>query len=451
MAKQDLGSLVRQFRILSGSILFLYAITHLLNHSINIISLSAADYVRENFYHILWKNPVGTVLLYGSFVAHIPLGFYSIATKKSFKISAREWFQIILPILALLILLQHIAGGFIATRVFEADLSYAALFSILLVDPSEVALSTVFFTLLILFIWTHGVIGINQVLRYNMKSYERNRRLLFTGFYAVPVLAIFGFWAGLKEQSFVAYAKSLQGEENFLFSVLLKTVPEEAFPYLAQIEPLVMSYYPLVVLALIFVAAASVIRSKFFGRVKISYPDGKVISIARGTSILEASRLARIPHQSVCGGKGRCTTCRVNIASFEGSLPEPNAIEATAIERAGLDDGVRLACQLKPTMNLTVTPLVNPENSLVNASSRQSLSGKEQETVVLFIDLREFTKLSEKKLPYDVVYILNKYYSVCGKIIEDQGGRLDKFIGDGIMAIFDTSSNINENCRNAVR
>ena len=451
MAKQDLGSLVRQFRILSGSILFLYAITHLLNHSINIISISAADYVRENFYHILWKNPVGTVLLYGSFVAHIPLGFYSIATKKSFKISAREWFQIILPILALLILLQHIAGGFIATRVFEADLSYAALFSILLVDPSEVALSTVFFTLLILFIWTHGVIGINQVLRYNMKSYERNRRLLFTGFYAVPVLAIFGFWAGLKEQSFVAYAKSLQGEENFLFSVLLKTVPEEAFPYLAQIEPLVMSYYPLVVLALIFVAAASVIRSKFFGRVKISYPDGKVISIARGTSILEASRLARIPHQSVCGGKGRCTTCRVNIASFEGSLPEPNAIEATAIERAGLDDGVRLACQLKPTMNLTVTPLVNPENSLVNASSRQSLSGKEQETVVLFIDLREFTKLSEKKLPYDVVYILNKYYSVCGKIIEDQGGRLDKFIGDGIMAIFDTSSNINENCRNAVR
>ena len=145
MAKQDLGSLVRQFRILSGSILFLYAITHLLNHSINIISISAADYVRENFYHILWKNPVGTVLLYGSFVAHIPLGFYSIATKKSFKISAREWFQIILPILALLILLQHIAGGFIATRVFEADLSYAALFSILLVDPSEVALSTVFF------------------------------------------------------------------------------------------------------------------------------------------------------------------------------------------------------------------------------------------------------------------------------------------------------------------
>ena len=451
MAKQDFGSLVRQFRILSGSILFLYAITHLLNHSINIISISAADYVRENFYHILWKNPVGTVLLYGSFFVHIPLGFYSIVTKKSFKISAREWFQIILPVLALLILLQHIAGGFIATRVFDADLSYAALFSILLVDPSEAALSTAFFTLLILFIWTHGVIGINQVLRYNMKSYERNRRLLFAGFYAVPVLAVFGFWAGLKEQSFVAYAKSLQGEENFLFSVLLKTVPEEAFPYLAQIEPLVMSYYPLVVLALIFTTAASVIRSKFFGRVKISYPDGKVISIARGTSILEASRLARIPHQSVCGGKGRCTTCRVNIASFEGSLPEPNAIEATAIERAGLDDGVRLACQLKPAMNLTVTPLVNPENSLVNASSRQSLSGKEQETVVLFIDLREFTKLSEKKLPYDVVYILNKYYSVCGKIIEDQGGRLDKFIGDGIMAIFDTSSNINENCRNAVR
>lgn len=451
MVKQDLSSVVRKLRILSGSILFLYAITHLLNHSINIISIDAADFVRENFYHILWKNPIGTILLYGSFLAHIPLGFYSIATKKSFKISAREWFQIILPVLALLVLLQHVAGGFIATRIFSTDFSYSALFSALLVDPSEAAMSTIFFTLLVIFIWAHGVIGINMLLRYNMKNYKKYVRFLFAGYYAVPVLAIFGFWAGLKEQSFLAYAKSLQGEENYLFSVLLKTLPEASFPILAQVEPLVMSYYPLVVLALILLSIVSVVRAKFFGRLKVRYPEGKEISVPRGTSILEASRLGGIPHQSVCGGKGRCTTCRINISSFDGVLPEPNTIEATAIARAGLDQGERLACQLKPEKNLTVIPLVNPLNSLENATSRQTLSGKEQETVVLFIDLREFTKLSEKKLPYDVVYILNKYYSVCGKIIEEEGGRLDKFIGDGIMAIFDSNSSQDENCKNAVK
>jgi adenylate cyclase len=246
----------------------------------------------------LWKNIVGTTLLYGSFLIHIPLGFYSIAKKKSYKITGREWFQIILPVLALLVLLQHVAGGFIATRVFNADFSYGALFSALLLDPNEATLSTIFFTLLVIFIWTHGVIGINSLLRYHMKSYFDYRRWLFATYYAVPVVAIFGFWAGLKEQSFLAYAKSLQGEENYLFSVLLQTIPEEAFPILGQVEPLVMSYYPMVVLALIVISIASVVRAKYFGRIKISYPDGKEISVPKGTSILEASRLAGIPHQS---------------------------------------------------------------------------------------------------------------------------------------------------------
>ena len=48
------------------------------------------------------------------------------------------------------------------------------------------------------------------------------------------------------------------------------------------------------------------------------------------------------------------------------------------------------------------------------------------------------------------MYILNKYYSVCGKIIESNSGRLDKFIGDGIMAIFDSENGMGENCKNAV-
>ena len=49
-----------------------------------------------------------------------------------------------------------------------------------------------------------------------------------------------------------------------------------------------------------------------------------------------------------------------------------------------------------------------------------------------------------------MVYILNKYYAVCGEIIEKNGGRLDKFIGDGIMAIFDAESKTDVNSRNAV-
>ena len=138
----------------------------------------------------------------------------------------------------------------------------------------------------------------------------------------------------------------------------------------------------------------------------------------------------------MCDGRGRCTTCRVKVVSADGDLPNPGIHEQRALKRAGLDQSVRLACQLKPASNITVTPLLDPENEFDVVGKAQELSGKEQETVVLFVDLRNFTKLSETTLPYDVVYILNKYYATFSQAIEANKGRLDKFIGDGIMAIF---------------
>jgi adenylate cyclase len=48
-------------------------------------------------------------------------------------------------------------------------------------------------------------------------------------------------------------------------------------------------------------------------RVRITYPGGRIVTIPRGFSVLEASRMAGIPHISVCGGQGRCSTCRVRV------------------------------------------------------------------------------------------------------------------------------------------
>ena len=446
-----MSSFARKLRMWSGVILFFYAFTHLLNHSINILSIEAADYVNENYFDFIWKNFVGSFLLYTSLIIHILLGFYAVGTRKSFKMTFREWLQIIFPILALLFLLQHVAANAVLTKYFGVDINYTLLLSLMISNPSEVAIGTVLFTLMTVFIWVHGAIGINSILSFSMKSYQKYSFYLYFMYISVPVLGVFGFWAGIKEQSFVSYAKSLQGEENFIFSIIMESVSQEMFPTLMAIEPLVMNNYPLVVLVLIIIAIFNVVRARFFGRMKINYPNNRTVSVPKGTSVLDASRIAGIPHQSVCGGKGRCTTCRIHVVSHDGVLPNPGALEASAIERVGLETGVRLACQLKPSKNLTVMPLVNPENSLESATSKRTLSGKEQETVVMFVDLRDFTKLSEKKLPYDVVYILNQYYSVCGKIIEEQGGRLDKFIGDGIMAIFDSSDNPNDNCKNAVK
>ena len=449
MSNIDLNLIIRQLRVYTGIILFFYAFTHLLNHSINVISIDAADFVRENYFHLIWKNPLAYFLLYASLGIHILLGFYSILTKKSFKITGREWIQILFPVLALLVLLQHIGGGFILTR-FEVDIKYSLLYALLSSDPNELVAGAVLFSLMVLFIWVHGVIGIHGLLKFNFKSYHKYMFGFKFVYWFVPIGAVLGFISGLRETSILATIENLKGNENFIMS-FLGAIPQEAFAYLMPVEPLVMNNYPVFVLAVLVICILNVVRARYFGRVKISYPGGKEFSVPKGTTVLEASRLAGIPHVSVCGGKGRCTTCRVKVVSGLEGITEPNAHETQIIEKLGFDSDVRLACQLKPSKNLSILPLINPETKQVKARSPVGLSGKEKETVVVFIDLRDFTSLSESKLPYDVVYILNKYYSVCGEIIERNKGRLDKFIGDGIMAIFDGSNQLNENCKNSMK
>ena len=79
--------------------------------------------------------------------------------------------------------------------------------------------------------------------------------------------------------------------------------------------------------------------------------------------------------------------------------------------------------------------MVTAPKTSVNEATKLSLSGREKEVVVMFIDLRNFTRISETLLPYDTVFLLNKYFKICGEAIAENNGNIDKFIGDGVMAL----------------
>jgi adenylate cyclase len=177
------------------------------------------------------------------------------------------------------------------------------------------------------------------------------------------------------------------------------------------------------------------------GLVRIGYPDGRFIEVMPGTSVLEASRLAGIPHAHVCGGRGRCSTCRVRVRGEIHSIDPPGEDELRVLRRIGATSNVRLACQLRPRGAVDVTPLLPPFAHALDGRRRVDFAqGSEREIAILFADIRGFTSLAEGRLPYDVVFVLNRYFAAMGRAVEAAGGRVDKFIGDGVMALFGIES-----------
>jgi adenylate cyclase len=80
--------------------------------------------------------------------------------------------------------------------------------------------------------------------------------------------------------------------------------------------------------------------------------------------------------------------------------------------------------------------VVSPEIATQLLQSDLKLGGEEREVTIMFCDLRDFTGMSEKMVPADILNLLNRYLDRMSTVIEKHGGVIDKYIGDAIMALF---------------
>jgi adenylate cyclase len=433
---------VRRTRLVTGLILLTYLATHLLNHALGLISLNAMEAGRIWFL-ALWRNPVGTAALYGSLLTHFSLALWSLYQRRHLRLPLWEALQLTLGLSIPPLLSLHFVGTRMAYEWFGVEDSYSVLVLTLWHTSAWNALKQ---TVLITVAWLHGCIGFHFWLR--LRPWYRRAAPTFLGCaLLLPVLGFLGFTqAGHEVDNLVAR------DPNWITRVIeqAKVLPRSEREPLYRLDDAIVGSY---VIAVLLTLLARVARDVFErrSRLRINYPDGREVQVPRGFSVLEASRFARIAHASVCGGRGRCSTCRIRVTDGFSKMPAPSADEQKVLQRVGAPPNVRLACQLRPVENISVTPLVPASANASDGYAQPSyLAGQERTIAVLFADLRTFTGIAEQKLPYDLVFLLNSYFETVGESITRAGGTVDKFIGDGVMALFGVESGPAEGCRQAL-
>jgi adenylate cyclase len=132
----------------------------------------------------------------------------------------------------------------------------------------------------------------------------------------------------------------------------------------------------------------------------------------------------------------------VRIESGAESCAPRTDDECAMATRLRFDDDTRLACQTRlvpGTADLTVRRLVIDALDLDLATATARATGRvgcELDLAVLFADIAGFTTLSEDLPAYDVVHLLDRWFAVAGPAVEGHGGRIDNYMGDGLMAVF---------------
>jgi adenylate cyclase len=189
------------------------------------------------------------------------------------------------------------------------------------------------------------------------------------------------------------------------------------------------------------------------GMINLSYGNGRTVRVPKGLSVLEASLRNHVPHASVCGGRARCSTCRIRVIGDASSLPQPSPREAFVLDRVGATDpSIRLACQLRPETDLSFFQLFMPQAMSANAhASQPHRIGQERYLVSMFADMRGSTKLAEKALPFDTVFIVNRFLGAVSQAVIECGGQPNQFVGDGQLALFGLSSSPQTACRQALK
>ena len=433
---------VRQVRLVCGLIMFSYIFSHFFNHALGNLSYDTME-AWLRFHVWWWRIPVVNFALYAAATTHLSLGLWALYQRRHFRYTVIEITQLLLGLSIPLLIASHLGvmrlGGLLFGR---GPPHYSGvLFAYWANNPYMVGVQFLLLTVA----WTHACIGLYFWLRLK-PFFKWAAPFLLAIAVLLPPLAMTGAHHGAHEVLQLASQPQWRAEHINPTPLAQRSV----------IDEITLFYFPILygaTLALVFTARGvrAMLESRR-GSITVSYPDRRV-RVPKGLSVLEASLRYNVPHASVCGGRARCSTCRIRVIGDCTALPEPSPREAFVLGRVGTSDpSIRLACQLRPAADLSFFQLFMPHTMSANShASQPSKIGQERYLVSLFVDMRGSTQLAEKRLPFDTVFIVNRFLGAVSQAVIDNGGQPNQFVGDGMLALFGLATGQRNACRQALK
>ncbi len=434
----------RQVRLGCGLVLFAYLLSHFLNHALGNISVEALA-TGVHYHALVWQLLPVAIVLYTAATVHIGLGLWALYQRRHFHKTTIEPLQLVLGLSIPVLIMTHIVGVRLSWTLFAHEKLYPqVLYGLWTSSANRLWLITT----ALLVAWLHGCIGLTFWLRIK-PLFKRAAPVLLALAVLVPTLALLGIYQG--GRSIMAASAGPQWAANNLSQRQVGT-PAEQKTLEDIIAYSLVAYLGLVAIALA-ARGARALNERRGAMITLSYGNGKTVRVAKGLSVLEASLRHNLPHASVCGGRARCSTCRIRVIGDCSALPEPSRGRLSCWPGSAppIPRSVSPASCGRPRIcrSSSCSAPTRPQPMRMRRAPRGSARSAISSACLSTCAARP--RLAEKRLPFDTVFIVNRFLAAVSQGVIAHGGQPNQFVGDGMLALFGLDGRSGNACRQALQ
>ena len=256
----------------------------------------------------------GTVVIVGAVLIHAGIGLRALFARRTLRLRPSEIAQLVLGLAIPYLLASYVIATRLLPEFHGVDVNFELVFAAYWISFPSLGIAQ---AVVLVVAWVHGCIGLHMWLRLK-PWYPRLAPSALAIAVALPTLALAGYVAAGVE------ARALGGNEAWIDQLLATA------SYKPEMSDFVFANRDRFQIAFTIVVGAILLARYIRGRIlvrqvaaKIHYRGRKTIDFKPGATLLEILWANGVPHASVCGGRGRCSTCRVRVGRGADWLDPP--------------------------------------------------------------------------------------------------------------------------------